>query len=165
MWRGVANGSSLGQMRRTISIPGSWPVDCTTTSRPLGASARAIGASTIFTFGSAGVRERYGWAASTRSYLKSWAAPMLRGIRSCEREGAVAAVQHEHRRLGVHGVAGLRARDRLPSLGEHVLELTDLLLELVRGRALETDVPPAAPGPAPRGCAGTARVPRRRTCW
>ena len=63
----VANGSSSGQMRRMISMPGSWPVDWMTTRRPRGLSARAHGASTVFTFDAAGVRDLHGWAHSTRS--------------------------------------------------------------------------------------------------
>ena len=59
-----------------------------------------------------------------------------------EQELVVLAVDHQHHRPLIHRVAGLRAHARLPVLGEERLEIGDLLLEAVRGRAGERHLVP-----------------------
>ena len=119
----------------------------------------------VLTFDSADVRLRYGWAASTRSYSNGCGPPIGARDQVVEREGRSFAVEHEHRWLVVHRVAGLRARLRLPSLGEHVLEVADLLLELVRRRRPSAGHPIHRTSSCTRGDTGNRSGPRRRTCW
>ena len=162
--RGVANGSSSGQIRRTISMPGSWPVDCTTTSRPFGARARASGASTVRTFGSASVRERYGWAASTRSYSNSCGGADVARDDVVQRERTVARYSTSTDGVAYTGLPLFGAR-RLPSGLEDVLEARDLLVVVERRSRPRAGRPTTASSPGWPVIAGTGSAPRRRTCW
>ena len=118
-------GRSTGRRRAARSAP----------------TPRARGASTVRTFGSASVRERYGWAASTRSYSNSWAAPMFRGMTSCSANERSARYSTSTDGVAYTGLP-LFELVGLPALFEDVLEARDLLVVVEGVVALQRDVPP-----------------------
>ena len=69
------------------------------------------------------------------------------GDHRVEREPVVGAVEHDHGRVDVDRIAGLRARAHLPPVGQDRAEVVDPAVELVGGASVEGDLAPVDPGP------------------
>jgi hypothetical protein len=139
-----------------ICRPGSVPQEWMPINRPPGPSARASGATTFEALNCVLARARYGCEAITRS--KSARTGALPGAYAIEKQPVVVAIDHQHDRALVDGIARRLADLRRPVLRQESLQVGDLPLELARGASREREL---MPHEAARRGEGIGPQPRR----